>query len=88
MKRAARVDSNHAEIVAAFEQAGAPVLSLAPLGDGAPDLLVLIHDELALVEVKSAHGKLTPAQRDFHRQWPVRVVRNTAEALAMMKVPR
>jgi len=86
MKRAARVDRNHGEIVTAFEQAGAKVLSLAPMGAGVPDLLVEIRGELALVEVKSRRGKLSADQEAFHQHWPVRVVRSVDEALAMMGV--
>ena len=43
MRRAARVDSNHIEIVKAFRKLGCSVLSLASLGKGVPDLLVAVH---------------------------------------------
>ena len=40
MRRAAKIDSNHAEIVAALRGIGAYVMSLASVGGGCPDLLV------------------------------------------------
>lgn len=39
MRRAARVDRNHPEIVAALEKAGCLVQSLGQIGSGCPDLL-------------------------------------------------
>mgnify|MGYP001610087864 CR=1 FL=1 len=40
MRRAAAVDANQEQIVAALRARGHMVLSLAPLGNGAPDVLV------------------------------------------------
>jgi hypothetical protein len=81
------VDSNQAEIVAALRKAGCEVLSLAAVGNGCPDLLILAPDgELKLVELKDGNKppskqKLTPHQVAFHKRWPVSVVTNWAEAL-------
>jgi len=80
MIRAARVDANHAEIVAYFRAHGCAVESLAKMGRGVPDLLVGWHDALALVEVKTPAGKLRPAQTAFHRRFPVYLVRHAADA--------
>ena len=78
MRRAARVDLNHADIVKAFRDFGCAVLSLAPMGRGVPDLLVSMNSVNWLVEVKSDAGKLTPDQEKFLTWWqgPVSVVRD------------
>jgi hypothetical protein len=77
-----RTDSNHAAIVAALRACGCQVLSLAAIGKGAPDLLVLNRaGELMLLEVKGPNGKLTDEQVSFHEKWPVYVVRTGQEAV-------
>jgi hypothetical protein len=86
---AARVDANQAVVVAALRACGAEVLSLAPMGGGVPDALVLHRGKLHLMEikdgakVKSARA-LTPAQVEFHKRWPVTVVENVQQALAAL----
>ena len=76
--RAARTDANHGEIVQAYRDHGWRVLSLARLGDGAPDLLVADQaEQLHLVEVKTPKGRMRPQQEYFTAQgWFVRVVRS------------
>ena len=69
MRRAARVDGNHAEIVDCFKKLGCSVLSLAPLGKGVPDLLVAIKGITWLVEVKMPKGKETADQIEFAATW-------------------
>ncbi len=69
MRRAAKVDSNHAEIVAALRSAGATVQSLATIGQGCPDLLVGISGKTALLEVKAPKGRMTPDQHEWHAAW-------------------
>ncbi len=74
MRRAAKVDRNHAEIVAAFRMFGCTVQSLAAVGAGVPDLLVGWRMKNFLVEVKDgtktkSQRKLTPAQIAFHSTW-------------------
>lgn len=59
MRKRARIDGNHVEIVAALRQVGAFVQSIATIGNGCPDLLVAYHGRVFLVEVKAAGGKLT-----------------------------
>lgn len=83
-----RVDQNHTEVVNALRATGAHVLSLAALGDGTPDLLVCAGRRLALVEVKTATGKLRPAQVEFAAVWPVRVVRSIEEAIQLVTAMR
>ena len=69
MRRAARVDGNHAEIVDCFKKLGCSVLSLAPLGGGVPDLLVAINGITWLVEVKMPNGKENELQVEFAITW-------------------
>lgn len=87
MRRAARVDGNHREVVEALEAHGCQVLSMASLGKGVADLLVLQPNRcLRLLEVKDgskppSKRRLTRAQQDWHKVWPVRVVESAADAV-------
>jgi hypothetical protein len=79
MRRAARVDDNHAEIVEALRRAGASVQSLAPVGKGCPDLLVGHRGKNTLLEVKDgskppSKRKLTPDEHIWHAHWNGQVV--------------
>jgi hypothetical protein len=81
VRRAANVDANQKEIVAALRKIGATVEIIGkPL-----DLLVCYQGETSLVEIKNKDGfnRLTPAQKDFLARWPgtVHIVRNVAEAI-------
>ena len=76
-----RKDANHDEIVDEYRKQRCAVVSLARVGNGCPDLLVLGYGRLCLVEVKTPKGPLKPAQEDFARVWPVRVVRSRAEVI-------
>jgi hypothetical protein len=90
MRLRAKVDSTHAEVVAALRAAGRRVLDLSRVGGGVPDILVLYGGRLVLMEIKNPLGprggasksKLNEAQVAFAHQWPVVVVRSAAEALA------
>lgn len=96
MRRAAKVDSNHGEIVKALREAGCGVLSLAAIGKGCPDLLA--HGPsypwpLHLLEIKDgsrppSDRKLTKDQQDFHAKWkgPIHVVSSVGEALFALGV--
>jgi len=80
MRRAAKIDRNHKAVVEAYRQRGALVLSLAPMGQGVPDLLIWYCRRLHLVEVKMPDGRLTPAQVTFAEQgWPVTLVTSVAD---------
>ena len=65
MRRAAKVDTNHREIVAALERCGCSVQSLAAVGAGVPDLLVGVAARAGrltlLMEVKD--GARPPSER-------------------------
>ena len=74
MRRAAKRDANHAEIVKALRDIGVEVLDLGAVGNGCPDLLVLCQGRLTLLEVKDGNKPpsartLTDDQKVFHRRW-------------------
>lgn len=72
--RAAKIDRNQPEIVAALRKAGASVQSLAGVGVGCPDLLVGFANRTALIEIKDgtkvkSAQKLTECQVGWHANW-------------------
>lgn len=81
--RAAKVDSNHGQIVTVLRDAGALVFSVAGVGCGFPDLCVGFRGRNYLLEVKDGDGKLNELQKVFHTRWTgqVAVVRTPDEAL-------
>ena len=93
MRRAAKIDANHAEIVAALRKIGCKVQSLAAVGAGVPDLLVMRGFRLYLVEIKDGNKapsarKLTPEQVKWHQEWagaPLVVVTSVEEALEALR---
>ena len=74
-----RRDANEAEIVIVLEQAGAAVYRLS--GRGVPDLLCCYRGTWTPLEVKTATGTLTPAQRAKQVVTGFQVVRTPREAL-------
>ena len=89
MRRAARVDVNHSQLVAAFRSLGCSVLSLAAMGKGVPDLLVATKGNTWLVEVKMPKGKQTADQIEFAKHWQgkqtiVRDVAGVQEVVILM----
>lgn len=93
MRRAARIDANHTEIVQALRAVGCEVLSLAAIGKGCPDLLLYIPSQHRFVLVEIKDGKkcksarsLTPDQVRWHVRWPVSVVESTEQALKLLRV--
>ena len=74
MRRAAKVDANQPEIVAALRRVGADVFSLAAVGEGIPDLLVGFRGTTVLIEIKDgakppSARQLTPDQIKWHAAW-------------------
>jgi hypothetical protein len=78
MRRAAKVDRNHSQIVETLRRCGVMVESLAAVGNGVPDLLCSLgqpgQGQTFLVEVKdgtapASKRRLTPMQRKFHAVW-------------------
>lgn len=86
MRRAAKVDANQREVVAALRGAGASVQLLHAVGEGCPDLLVGYKGLNMLLEVKDGSKppsaqKLTPQQEAWHQDWRGHaVVVNSPEA--------
>jgi hypothetical protein len=86
--RAAKVDRNQAEIVAALRKAGAKVYISSSFGQGFPDLIVGYQGRFVLLEVKDGSKppsarKLTADQQKFHAEWtglPLFVVSSIGEA--------
>lgn len=88
MRRNARVDTNHKQIVSGLRDVGASVVSLAAIGRGVPDLLVGYRGVNYLLEVKTAKGKLTTDQTQFAAMFNGRVsiVRDIGEAYVAIGV--
>ena len=87
MRRAAKVDNNHAEIVAALRAHGCKVTDLSGVGKGVPDVLVWIPawSRWVLLEIKCNGGKLNDTQAKWHAVHSgclVFVVSSVAEAIA------
>lgn len=94
MRRAARTDTNQAEIVQVLRKAGCTVQHLHTLGQGTPDLLVGYAGSNFLLEVKDGNKppskrKLTPDEELWHRRWggQVAIVSSAGEALEVLGVP-
>lgn len=88
MRRAAKVDANHHEILKALRQVGAQVFDTSAVGNGFPDAVCLFRGEVFLVEIKQGkYWKLTPAELVFHEGWaegPVHIVESIEDALRMI----
>lgn len=86
MRRAAKVDANHGEVVEALRAAGAVVASTASIGNGFPDLIAAKGKRVWMIEVKGPKGKLTPDQVKFIGEWPgvVHIIRSKDEALTLV----
>ena len=86
MRRAAKIDANQPEIVAALRKAGATVALLSRVGDGVPDLVVGYRGRNFLIEVKDLNApkkdrELRDNQAEWHAAWKGQVCKvETAEA--------
>jgi len=92
MRRAARTDKNHEEVVNALRTIGASVQSLTATGKGCPDLLVGYRGINYLMEVKDGNKvpsaqKLTIDQEHWHNLWrgSVHIVKSVDEALKILQ---
>jgi hypothetical protein len=86
-----KLDANHPEIVRAIKQFGGSVLSLADLGDGAPDILVGFRGKNILMEIKDgmqppSKRQLTEDEKVFHSTWggSVLIVESVQAALKFL----
>jgi hypothetical protein len=89
VRRAAKIDANQPEIVAALRKAGALVIPTHMVGGGFPDLVVCFRGQTLLMEVKDGSKPpsarlLTPDQLAFHAAWiggPLSIVQDVEGAL-------
>jgi len=88
MRRAAKVDTNQADIVAALRKIGASVQPLHSVGQGCPDLLVGWRGMNTILEIKDGKKppsarKLTDDQVIWHEGWrgQVAVVETIEQAI-------
>lgn len=84
-RRAAKRDANEGPIVAALEAAGFWVQRMSQ--KGMPDLYIYKAGQSHFVEVKSAKGKLTRAQKAWVGQ-PVVILRSLADVEQFLKGAR
>ena len=91
MIRTARVDDNHADVVASLRRAGCSVQSLAQLGQGVPDLLVGVAGQNRLFEIKDgskppSRQRLTEDEIEWHATWRGNVMTITSVEQALATV--
>jgi hypothetical protein len=84
MRRAAKVDTTHAEIRDALREAGCSVFSCAAVGNGIPDLVCGYRGFTALVEAKTGARPVNERQSAFIHDWQgiVLVARTGEEAVS------
>jgi hypothetical protein len=84
---AKRVDRNHTALMNALRRTGWIMCSTAVVGEGFADAVGWhpVWRELRLFEFKTKEGKLTVAQQAFHAAWPVTVLRDVEDVLALTK---
>lgn len=94
MRRAARVDANQGEIVAALRKLGASVQPIHTIGQGCPDLLVGFKGRNALFEVKDGNKPpsaraLTGDEVEWISEWrgSVHVVESAEQAISKLLNP-
>jgi len=95
MRRAARVDANQSEIVAALRAVGVSVQPLHTVGKGCPDLLCGVRGTNLLLEIKDGNKppsarKLTSDEAAWHESWrgQVAIVESVDEAIAAAQAVR
>ena len=92
MRRRAKLDANHKEVVEWIRRMGATVQSLAEVGNGCPDILVGFRGKNLLMEIKDGNAKpseqkLTDDQKAWHAGWLGRVytVHSAADAQIVLE---
>lgn len=88
MRRAARVDSNQAEIVKALRKIGATVTPLHRVGGGVPDLLCSFRQRWMVLECKvKSKDDLTTDQVKWIglQRAPVFIATSPLEAVALLQ---
>ena len=89
MRRAARVDGNQRQIVAALRAIGCTVQTLHTVGKGCPDILVGCRGTNLLMEIKdgdkpTSRRQLTEDEAAWHEAWrgQVLIVATIEQAIA------
>lgn len=95
MRKAARVDANHAEVSKALTRCGAWVIDCSAVGQGFPDLVAAHRGKWLMIEIKDgtkppSARKLTPSQVEFHARAAangvtVHVVKSIDEAIELVR---
>jgi Holliday junction resolvase len=92
MRRRARRDDNHRDIVATFRACHASVLDTASLGNGAPDLIIGYNKQTVLVEVKDgskppSKRKLTLDEVEFMNTWRGKyvIIESVDDVIALLR---
>ena len=81
-----RRDANHAAIIDALWQGKWCVLDISQGGQaGTPDLFIARGTRVVACEIKSAKGKLRPAQETFFKTWPgeTAILRSVSDVIAL-----
>ena len=81
MRRDARTDGNHRELLDLARRLGGFVIDTSQLGEGKPDAFVWCRVKWLAVEIKSARGHLTTAQRTLHAMVPIAIWRTREDVL-------
>ena len=88
MRQSARVDANHADVMAELRKRGIAAKSTAPMGKGFPDIIAAFRGVTVLLEVKDgskppSERALTVLEAEFIATWPgkVYVVTSPEEAV-------
>jgi len=83
-------DANHADVAGWFRDLGCSVFDTSALGGGFPDLVVGVKGLNFMVEVKTAHGKLTKDQRDLFAVWrgKIHVVSTMDDCISLFRDAR
>jgi Holliday junction resolvase len=73
-RRAHKVDSHQAELIADLKRFGFSVANYSGAGEDLPDLAIGRQGITALLEIKTPHGliesyRITPGQREFADNW-------------------
>ena len=90
MRKYAKRDANHSEIVNALRGIGASVLDLADVGNGAPDIAVGLRGETFFLEIKTATGRMTQDEMCFMTEWRghYMIVRTVDQAIDAVTNPQ
>ena len=85
---AAKTDANQQEIIDGLRAVGCSVECLSAVGSGCPDIAAGYKGFTYFMEIKTAAGKLTPDQIEWHASWrgQVAIVRSVEEALQVIGV--